>query len=291
MKVLTRNTCFLFKTIFCNYFFTSLRYLNGITVKNEMPLNQLVFYAFAHYIGHTNDSQNFLINDSFFGGCSSAENNSLLATSSPVIVLTDLSPAPQGAILTGLKKDVNKAMHQELLFFFSFFWEREWCLHSQSLPDSLTYKGLSLHCYVLTNWRMLDGDKKAWLKVIGDTAPGGNTSLESQSSLLLGTPVLPNLTIHSEWQKSELQNFYQDAQKRPRGKCKSDNWIFWAYFPLWGSFPPRTEYGWTRLIRIQTNESTSPTQLFLLFLHMVSFATTSDNQISFFCPSDPTPLK
>lgn len=69
-----------------------------------MPLNYLIFYAFAHCMC---DNQAFLINYPFFGGCSSAESSGRLLLSS----ISNLSsPAPEGAILTGHLEGCNKSM-------------------------------------------------------------------------------------------------------------------------------------------------------------------------------------
>lgn len=133
--------------------------------------------------------------------------------------------------------------------------------------------GTCLPCYSLTNWRTQNGwtqkmeghktsgHKKAWQWFSisrGCSAPEGNTFHKSQSWVLLRTPVLPNLTAHSEWQNFDLQNFNQDAQKSPTEKCSSDNWIFLSMycssvrflFPLRESVDEQDWSGF-RLIKLQ----------------------------------------
>ena len=118
------------------------------------------------------------------------------------------------------------------------------------------------------------------------SAPEGSTFPKSQSWVLLGTPLLPNLTAHSECQNFELRTsklLSWCIEKAHREmQLRQLNFFEHVLFFCEVFVPPRREYGWTKLIRIQVNQITSPTQLLLLFLHMASFATTSDNQTSFF---------
>lgn len=79
-------------------------------------------------------------------------------------------------------------------------------------------------------------------------------------------PVLPSATAHSEHQNFELQNFM--LRKGPQGYATQTNGIFeCVLFFCEVDVPPRREYGWTKLIRIQAKLLQGlPNYSFLFFI-------------------------
>lgn len=69
-------------------------------------------------------------------------------------------------------------------------------------------------------------------------------------------------------------------RKGPQGNATQTNENFFEHILFFCKVlvPPRREYGWTKLVRTQADQITSPPKS----CSLASFATISDNQISFF---------
>lgn len=124
-----------------------------------------------------------------------------------------------------------------------------------------------------------------------NTAPEGNTYHKSQNLTLVDTPLLANLTVHSKWQNFELQSFIMMHKKGPQENATHITFFFFlcvCIFSCEAFLPPGREYGWTRLNRIQTNESYSavpPSPSYGFFCYTIW------QQEFLFYPSDSTLLR